>query len=328
MEGTFLSSRENDLFSKLNKSDLNHLLNEIENYYLEYRTTLNLPKDITFGVELEYEGIFKRTVDRFITENYKNWISKIDTSLIIGGEISSPVMIDEKKYWKELKDICEFLSKKRADTLHNAGGHIHVGACALGDNLTSWKNFLKLYTVYEHILTRFFYGDKVSARKYILDYAHPVSSLLYNGIDLINSANCVCSLKWKVPFDNKYLALNFLNVDFYEPACNNKKNTIEFREPNASTSEVIWQNNINVCTKMLNASKNLDTEFLDYKISHDYYTYDKEKYNKVNIEEAVEFVDIVFDNNLDKIYFLRQYIKNFEENSKAKKAVMAKRFVK
>ena len=52
------------------------------------------------------------------------------------------------------------------------------------------------------------------------------------------------------------------------------------------------------------------------------------KYSEVNIEEALEFVDLVFDNDLDKVYFLRQYIKNYEENFKTNKAVMAKRFVK
>ena len=52
------------------------------------------------------------------------------------------------------------------------------------------------------------------------------------------------------------------------------------------------------------------------------------KYSEVNIEEALEFVDLVFDNDLDKVYFLRQYIKNYEENFKINKAVMAKTFVK
>lgn len=34
MEGTFLDSKVNDMFSKFNKSDLKDLLNEIEKYYL------------------------------------------------------------------------------------------------------------------------------------------------------------------------------------------------------------------------------------------------------------------------------------------------------
>lgn len=328
MEETFLDSKANDMFSKFNNSDLKYLLNEIEKYYLEYRTNLGLPKNITFGVEIEYEKVSKRTADKFITKNYKNWISEKDDSLIIGGEIISPVMKDKKKYWKELREICEFLSKRKADTLHNAGGHIHVGACTLGDDLDSWKNFIKLYTVYEHILSRFFYGDKFTARKHILEFAEPVAPILYNRIDAFNSSSTIHSLKWKFPAMDKCQALNFCNVDFYKPTCNNKKNTIEFRGPNASSNHVIWQNNINTCTKMLNSSRNLDTDFLDYKLSNGNFTYDKMKYSEVNIEEALEFVDLIFDNDLDKVYFLRQYIKNYEENFKTNKAVMAKRFVK
>lgn len=79
---------------------------------------------------------------------------------------------------------------------------------------------------------------------------------------------------------------------------------------------------------MLNSSRNLDTDFLDYKLSSGNINYDKMKYSEVNIEEALEFVDLIFDNDLDKVYFLRQYIKNYEENFKTNKAVMAKRFVK
>lgn len=223
MEETFLDSKANDMFSKFNNSDLKYLLNEIEKYYLEYRTNLGLPKNITFGVEIEYEKVFKRTADKFITENYKNWISEKDDSLIIGGEIISPVMKDKKKYWKELREVCEFLSKRKADTLHNAGGHIHVGACTLGDDLDSWKNFIKLYTVYEHILSRFFYGDKFNARKHILEFAEPVAPILYNRIDAFNSSSTIHSLKWKFPAMDKCQALNFCNVDFYKPTCNNKK---------------------------------------------------------------------------------------------------------
>lgn len=55
MEKTFLDSKANDMFSKFNNSDLKCLLNEIERYYLEYRANLGLPKNITFGVEIEYE---------------------------------------------------------------------------------------------------------------------------------------------------------------------------------------------------------------------------------------------------------------------------------
>lgn len=83
---------------------------------------------------------------------------------------------------------------------------------------------------------------------------------------------------------DRCLSLNLCNVDFHKPICNDKKNTIEFRWPNASSNHVIWQNNINTCTKMLKSSRNLDTDFLDYKLSNGNFTYDKMKYSEVNIE--------------------------------------------
>ena len=37
-------------------------------------------------------------------------------------------------------------------------------------------------------------------------------------------------------------------------------------------------------------------------------------YSLVYMEQVLEFVDLIFDNNLDKIYFLRQYLKSFKTN--------------
>ena len=64
---------------------------------------------------------------------------------------------------------------------------------------------------------------------------------------------------------------------------------------------------------MLVSSKDkvMDEEFLDYKLKHEFHPYlgNEYLYNNVNLKNALEFVDLVFNNNLDKVYFLRQYIK-------------------
>ena len=39
-------------------------------------------------------------------------------------------------------------------------------------------------------------------------------------------------------------------------------------------------------------------------------------YSDIYLEQAVELADLIFDNNLDKVYFLRQYIKSFEKGTK------------
>ena len=48
-------------------------------------------------------------------------------------------------------------------------------------------------------------------------------------------------------------------------------------------------------------------------------------YNDLNIDEAIEFCDLIFKKNIDKIYFLRQYLKN-NEVSNHEGLVKAKKF--
>lgn len=332
MNNIFMTPNRNDSFSLLKGLDLQELLVETENYLLEYRDKLNLPSDLTFGVELEYEGIMKLITDKFIEKNLNQWNSKRDTSLKSGGEITSPIMTDEKRCWQELKKVCEHLSKRKADTLHNAGGHIHIGACILGEDVEAWRNFLKVYTAYESVIFRFIYGDKISGREKLFKYAQPIADSLYNSISTINAAKSLYEIRWTLPVIERYNALNFCNVHFYEPENKYGKNTLEFRSPNATTNEIICQNNINAFAKMLVSSRDkvMNEDFLDYKLKHEYVSFSTKEYmyNSVCLKNVLELVDLIFDNNLDKIYFLRQYLKGFEENYGIKTAVRAKKFVK
>ena len=99
---TFINPEKNDYFSYLRGTDLQDLLIETSNFFLEYRNSLNLPKDLTFGVEIEYEGLLKPKIDRFINNKLKEWTSKTDGSLNYGGEITSPI---DPKPW------CRFLAR-------------------------------------------------------------------------------------------------------------------------------------------------------------------------------------------------------------------------
>lgn len=332
MSKEFISSDRNDSFAFLRGLDLQDLLVQTENYLLEYRDKLNLPEDVTIGVEIEYEGILKKFTDKFIENNLIGWRSKSDGSLIFGGEITSPVMTDRIEDWKELKMVCDYLTKRRADTLHNAGGHIHIGTCVLGEDIEAWKHFLKLYTAYENVLFRFVYGDKISGRRKLFKYAPPIADRLYAHLNQIENARNLLEIYWAVPSYEKRVALNFKNTNFRYPNSRYYKNTLEFRSPNATTNAVIWQNNINALSKMLVSSREkvMDEQFLDYKLRYEFYPYsgNEHLYNDISLKNVLEFVDLVFDNNLDKIYFLRQYLKNFQENYGIKTAVRAKRFVK
>lgn len=332
MSKEFISPNKNDSFAFLRGLDLQDLLVQTESYLLEYRDNLNLSDDVTFGVEIEYEGISEKLVDKYVKDKLFRWNSSYDGSLNSGGEIRSPIMSDRMEYWKELKTICNYLTKRGADTLHNAGGHVHIGAYVLRDDIGAWRQFLKLYIAYENVLFRFMYGDKISGRKELLKYAPPIAENLYNYLNKINNAGGLSNIADVGVRNSRYAALNLRNTNFYSPNRKYDKNTLEFRGPNATTNAVIWQNNINTFAKMLLSSREkvMDEEFLDYKLEYEFLPYSGNEYlyNDVNLKNALEFVDLVFDNNLDKVYFLRQYLKNFQENYGIQKAVKAKRFVK
>ena len=47
----------------------------------------------------------------------------------------------------------------------------------------------------------------------------------------------------------------------------------------------------------------------------------------IDSDGAIEFTDLIFDKNIDKVYFLRQYLKNMEETT-SKYLKPAKQFTK
>lgn len=328
---SFISNQENDMFYLFRGLDLQELLFQIENYYLEYRGSLNLSEDVTFGVEIEYEDIKKDKIDSYISHHINKWISKEDGSLRPGGEINSPIMTDKVEYWKELKFICDYLSQERANMSCNAGGHIHIGARLLGNDLAAWKLFLKLYMCYESVLFRFLYGDKLNGRNKILKYAYPAADILYDHLDSIDSSYSMNDLAHSLYTDTRYRALNLVNVNFND-LCELDGNTIEFRSPNATSEAVIIQNNINAIAKLCVTARDkvIDEEFLDYILKYEFYPFNGNEYlySTINLKKVLEFVDLIFDNNLDKAYFLRQYLKNFQENYEIKYTNKAKRFVR
>ena len=329
---SFKEETKCDMFSKLDEMDIKELLLQVNNFYLTYRNTLSLPNCLSFGCEIEYEGIEKQKTDRYVIENLPEWKSKMDETLRFkGGEVTSPKLYDKKECWKELKEICHFLKEGNAIMTRNAGGHIHIGAHILECDHILWRRFLKIYTAYEHILFRFGYADKINARPKILEHAFPIADKLHYQIPMIDGVDSFIEIKDFIPLDTKRQAVSFCNVRFLESDVF-LKNTVEFRFPNATDEEVIWQNNINTFSKMMLVPKKemFDEEFLDYKIKYQRVSSDcnYDLYHKVFLKSAFEFVDLVFDNNLDKIYFLRQYIKDFLETDNKMFAVEAKKFIK
>jgi len=152
-----------------------------------------------------------------------------------GLEINSPILNDNDKTWKELKKVCSIV-KENAKIGEHSGGHIHVGAQILENDYKSLLNFAKLWSVYENILFRFFYGEFLTPRPSLPKYASPNAQRLYHYYCENKNYNDGDILLDYLPND-KFYSINFEHVKSLEKYIN--KNTFEFRCPNGTLEPVI-----------------------------------------------------------------------------------------
>ena len=327
---SILDIDDNTSLLKLRGSDLQEFLVFLDDYDIKYRDQLNFEEKDTFGIEIEYEKINKNKHKKMEVLEYSgafpSWKFVFDSSLYHGCEVDSPILKDTKEAWQGLKDICEHL-RKYSIIWYNCGGHIHISATSLGEDLKVWINFLKLWQTYENIIFRFSYGEYLTPRPRIIRFAYPISNELEKILTKENLDSCVdpYSIIWSSLFDlEKDNAVNLNHIEDLKK--NQYGNTIEFRCPNGTLNPIVWQNNINLFMHLLMYSRSLN---YNKDIVDNRYNINKEKYfrgleaidliriyNEIYLEQSLELADMLFDNNLDKINFLKQYLKSFEVGTK------------
>ena len=306
---------------------------ELKDFYIPYRKTLNLPKDVTFGLEVEFK------MDQF-NDSYKaNFIDEdnaarafmmelgydynYDVECEVNNhiELVSPVLTDSTKTWEELDNILTFIKNNDGYYSGKCGAHIHVGKNILNSNST-WINFFKLWYVFEDDIFRFTNGENYKLRENGELHSNKINDKcnriindynIFHEIDISYlTSNKSSAVNFPIPFMNVNSKVLFNNK--YDVMENDKSNTVEFRSPNGTINPVIWQNNVNFFTKfMLScANKNLDLEKLDYL------------YNNKFSATVDDLACFVFKDEFDKKCFLRQYYKDFdnpdfkERNAKSK----------
>lgn len=308
----YLNPNENNLLSKLTNDDLIEIINMINNYDLEYRETLNIDNNYTFGTEIEVENANENSIrnDMDLKDIKSYWKIKRDNTLICGLELNSPIMVDTLTCWKDLKNVCEIL-KRNSYIDKNCGAHIHIGTNILKDDNQFFLDFIYFWSVYENIIFRFSYGEYLNGRPNIQSYAPSVRKSFDKYYQENYNRNYSFMHHIKLFSFEKNQSVNFKNIN--NPKVD--KNTIEFRCPNGTYNPIIWQNNINFFMKILlflQNKENINYDILNKRkeiINSKYYYLN---YNEIYLDQSLEFADLVFDNNLDKIYFLRQYLKNNE----------------
>lgn len=308
----YISCNQNDLFSKFTKSELDNLFAYILNYKLEYRKHINLDKYSSFGLEIEFKSMVN---DIYLPDEFKEfrkWTLEKEC-FVDGYEFISPILFDKDKTWRELDLVCSTISDY-GKINSKCGAHIHIGTQVMGTKDVTWINFIKLWSIFEPIILKFTDGEYSFHRPFMDEYATIVrEQFLYLYQRYLEDGQFFVEKFIQDSFCNrKSTAINFNNVAYDKSF--KKNNTIEFRSPNGTLNKVVWQNNVNLLVKLLECCRrnNFDSEYLEklyLKKSKVYYFYND--YSKFYIDLAIDFADIVFDNNLDKVYFLRQYLKDY-----------------
>lgn len=318
---------KNTKFSSLRGLDLRELLADIDNFQLIYRDILNLNTRLLFGLEIEWEGENEDIIREFLRTRMNDWRIDEDGSLNSGGEVKSPKLTDCRRSWSNLKRVCECLKNINAKVDERTGGHIHFGANIFGNDLEAFLVFLKTYAIYENIFFRFYYCEFLKHRKTSYTRDQKIAWKIRKNIDQINSIH---DLNYHYIFlrNGRSYAINFGNLKFGDKS--REKNTIELRIPNGSVEEVIWQNNVNAFGKFIlkTIGEEIDRDFIEHEflsITED--SINPLLYNEICLSKVLEFVDLIFDNDLDKYYFLKQYFKNYESNYGLKENRLAKRFI-
>ena len=296
------------------------LLEYLKNYEIKYQDHIG-GFDIPFGCEIEFENASHELIRRklctlFLKENIRNWQLKNDISLneykteeainarnIYGGEIVSPILNDRLECWIELKKICELLRKNNAKNIGKSGAHIHFDS-TIFKNHELILRILKLWCVYEDVIYRFSMGFDEHLRPAIGQYAMPVSNIIKDVL------NCKYSKDYDRLMRQLKTSKNF-GISFYNFG-KSDKDTIEIKTPNGTVDEVVWQNNVNFFKHFLLSTidRKVDWDLIEYRLNnHNYNLYNLSNYESMNIKRALELSDFIYDEEKDKLNFMKQYTK-------------------
>ncbi len=327
---SFIDPNKCDLLGSFKEKDLLKLLSQLDKFHLVYRSIIGLDKSKTFGIEIEYESVQyelarSKLIDLFNIDMsvppYIRWNSKVDISMPIGedgqrynGEIISPILTDTVETWKQIEIVCQMLQELGAKNPNSSAGHIHFGSQILGLDISHWLNMFKMWIIFEKIIFRFSYGERLGPRKSIATYAGKTADILYRQLPTFEKYGNAREL-YRRSFDSKQYALDFGHTNFQNLHRFLEDNSFEVRCPNGTLNPIVWQNNVNFFARLLQycSSQGFNHELIASKLdSYNPKDSDLSLYSQIYLKEATLLADLIFDNNLDKLYFLKQYLKSFQ----------------
>lgn len=313
---------------------------DLENYkkellYLkgEYQKVIKLNKEISFGIEIEFAGIeldkMLKYVDKYINKidsnsafEYRIWnvineltVEKRVYDKILGGEIVSPILHNDEASWKSIKKITSLFNLQNFYLSEDCSLHVHFGE----KNFSNFRNnsspllctpqfifnLFKIWMVFEDIIYRTCYGSKLQERPKIMKYAPPTGYKIYKNLNSLYNEEQIIKFVENYRIEKDY-GLNLKNLKYFS------KKTIEIRCPNAMETIFLIQNTIRFLARLLEYcdSDEFDSEKIEYYIKK-YKPMNIEDFRKENFYKAEDLANMIYDDELDKMYFLKQYLKCF-----------------
>ena len=298
--------------------NLDYLKRNLPDLNLIYDENYELPQNASCGFEIEFVNGSYSEVEKNI-KNYnennniqKGWFIYRDTSVWdypsnTGGEVVSPIIKENKLIWSNLETICNMIKKEKGTTDKRTAGHINIGLQTF-ENEQNLNNLLLIWSAYEDIIIKFFAGEFI-----LPNFNNPFAPDCRQEFKYAN-------FNFLTVYENRENILATKLFGFCLDSCQKyfrfeKNNRIEFRSIRGSLEEEIWQNNLNFILNLIKTSKNISKEELNYiKIKYiDTNEYLIEK--PLKPEKAIEFANLIFENEKDQLYFLKQYFKDFKESN-------------
>ncbi len=271
---------------------------------LPYRNHLDIKGN--FGLEIEMSLINEKDKGYLLNDELieMGYYDSFDDSILYGIplEIATPKLMDCTSTWKTLED----LSNRMKDC------ELNFDYAAFQVNLDSNLTELELYHMvlffwsFEHIIFKFSRGYDSDLR--VMEYARSLREfLLYNDHEERNHY-ALRKLMW-----SKRFAIALKNDKPYHQEL--PTTFVEFRTPNSSDDCFLWQNYVNTFYHFLHSIKDLDLNLINERLCHNKNVSEKSK-TILHFDDAITFSNMIFDKDIDKIYFLKHYIGSNEKEVK------------
>ena len=297
-----VGKEQNIILSSLSKNELEQLFFRINEMPLTFRRKLNIPSSISFGNEIEINGL---SLDRavLVIESFNDASSLYDNDRYVAhqeetadAEIVTPILTNEVWHWDTFKKMYRTLYETGATIGHNTSSHLHIGSHLI-NTPEKLSLFLKTLVVFEPIIFKFGYGYLDEPRSYLTSrLEHSIFSPMMTPRRVSTFTDELDHYNHKAQGIMKSRFLDFLAADLsFRPVFNFKDfdfsklhHGIEIAQPshhdhfevrcfNGTLKPEIAQNNINLITSIVDAviEGRIDREYIE----KEYKSYKMKRYN-------------------------------------------------